>query len=67
MRRIVDGLHPVAVGVAKAAFGHGVDEWRVARQQEFDLLAGFNLVAAHQRDATAFVRAPRQHFADDQP
>ena len=67
VRRIIDGGYWRAIGIAQAGFRHGKDQWSLARQQEFDLLTGLNLVTAHQRDTSVFVRAPAQHFAHYQP
>ena len=58
VRRVVDGFDPVAVGVTETAGRHGVGEGGRAGQHEFDFLAGFDLVAAHDGHASSVFRTP---------
>ena len=67
MRRIIDGGHRCAVCITQTVFRHNVCQRTLTGQEEFDLLTGFDFVAAHQRDAAAFVCAPAEHFSDYQP
>ena len=67
MRRIIDGGHRCAVCITQTVFRHNVCQRTLTGQEEFDLLTGFDFVAAHQCDAAAFVCAPAEHFSDYQP